>query len=392
MGFSFRQWVQRWLLGLILALILTSSLGMGHGPVWAVGSQGQVEWFVPESAAADFQKAMGPMPLSFPRDFGPHADYQTEWWYYTGNLETAAGRPFGYELTIFRRGLTPGLLPVTESESDWRSNQVYFAHFTLSDIQKQNFYPSERFSRGAAGLAGAQAEPYRIWLDDWAIAAQPSGQVQLQAQSQDISLDLSLTQTLPPILEGDRGYSQKGPEPGNASYYYSLVQQPTAGTVTVAGEVFPVSGTSWMDHEFSTSALSAGTEGWDWFSLELEDGSALMLYGLRRTDGTTAPESSGTYIAADGTPQHLNQDDFQMQILDHWTSPTSKARYPAQWAIAIPKLDIALEVTPLMPNQELNISTTYWEGAVGFTGVRSQQPIQGKGYAELTGYDRNLSF
>lgn len=371
--------LRRWLAGLFLGLWFLGS------PVWAV-EQGTVQWQEPAETPA-FKKAFSPVPLKFPQDFGPHEDYQTEWWYYTGNLETETGRPFGYELTLFRRGLTPGK---AESGSQWRSNQIYFAHFTLSDIQNQDFYPQERFSRGAVGLAGAQAEPYRLWLDDWSIEAQSPEQLQLQAQGKEVALDLTLLPTKP-VLQGDRGYSVKGPEPGNASYYYSVVQQPTTGTVTVQGESYSVSGKSWTDHEYSTSALSKGTQGWDWFSLELEDGSALMLYGLRTADNSTTPESNGTYISPEGKVLHLDREDFDIDVLKTWKSPQSQAIYPARWNIAIPKLEIEAQVTPLMNNQELAFSTTYWEGAVQLAGSRAQETIKGKGYVELTGYEQSLS-
>lgn len=374
-----QRWL-RWLIGLILGLSMIGS------PAWAM-EQGTVEWATP-AEVPEFQKATAPIKLTFPNDFGPHENYQTEWWYYTGNLETDSGRPFGYELTLFRRGLTPGL--PDQQGSAWRSNQVYFSHFTLSDIQNQDFYPVERFNRGAAGLAGAQANPYRIWLDDWSIQELAPGQVQLQAQGLEtaVNLRLSLTQ---PILQGNNGYFVKGPEPGNASYYYSIVQQPTQGTVRVQGETFAVSGSSWTDHEFATRPISEGTQGWDWFSLQLEDGSTLMLYNLRLQDGSTTLESNGTYVTPEGKVLHLNREDYQIQVLDQWTSPKSRTKYPAKWAVSIPSLDLEMQVLPMINNQELLLSTSYWEGAVGISGTQSQQPIKGNGYVELTGYDRDLN-
>lgn len=375
--------MQRWL-GWLISLVL--GLSMMGSPAWAM-EQGTVEWAAP-AEIPEFQKATAPIKLSFPKDFGPHEDYQTEWWYYTGNLETESGRPFGYELTLFRRGLTPGL--PDQQGSAWRSNQVYFSHFTISDIQNQQFYPVERFNRGAAGLVGAQAKPYRIWLDDWSVEEAQPGKLQLHAQGPDTELNLQLSLTKP-ILQGNQGYSVKGPEPGNASYYYSVVQQPTQGTVAVNGETFDVDGVSWTDHEFSTSALSKGTQGWDWFSLELEDGSALMLYGLRLQDGSTTQESNGTYVTPEGKVSHLNREDYQIEVLDRWTSPKSRAQYPSKWAITIPSIDLEMQVAPMMNNQELLLSTTYWEGAVSLSGTQSQQSLQGNGYVELTGYDHDLN-
>ncbi|WP_299488609.1 lipocalin-like domain-containing protein [Acaryochloris sp. IP29b_bin.137] len=376
--------MQRWL-GWLISFVL--GLFVMGSPAWAM-EQGTVEWAGP-AEIPEFQKATVPIKLSFPKDFGPHEDYQTEWWYYTGNLETESGRLFGYELTLFRRGLTPGL--PDQQGSAWRSNQVYFSHFTLSDIENQQFYPVERFNRGAAELAGAQANPYRIWLDDWSVEEVQPGQLQLHAQGPETALNLQVSLTTP-VLQGNKGLFVKGSELGNAAYYYSVVQQPTQGTVTVQGETLTVSGSSWTDHEFATRPLSQGTQGWDWFSLQLEDGSVLMLYGLRSHDGSDLPESSGTFINAEGKVLHLNGKDYQLQVLDRWTSPQSRTQYPSKWVISVPKLDLEMQVAPMMNNQELLLSTKYWEGAVSISGTQSQQPIWGKGYVELTGYDRELSF
>ncbi|MEZ4593060.1 MAG: lipocalin-like domain-containing protein [Chloroflexota bacterium] len=336
-----------------------------------------------------FARATEPNNIEFPRDLGAHDDYQTEWWYYTGNLDDGNGRQFGYQFTIFRRALTPEA--VEDAASDWRSNQVYLAHFTVSDVANEAFYPHERFSRGAAGLAGAQAVPYRVWLEDWSVEEMPSGEVRLLADGGDVALDLLLTQTLPPILHGDGGLSAKGPEPGNASYYYSQVRQETRGTVRIGEETIDVTGLSWKDHEYSTSALSEGAIGWDWFSMQFDNGSSLMFFQIRREDGTLEPFSSGSFIAADGTVTHLTREDWSLEVLDEWTSPTSGATYPAGWRIAIASLDLVLEGRPLMPNQELNVSTVYWEGASQFSGTLAGQPVSALGYVEMTGYFASMN-
>jgi predicted secreted hydrolase len=384
-----------------LALIFIVGLLVGsialllvHPQKVADKGSASVAWLADNNQANSdsFKRVFGPSEIVFPRDLGAHDDYQTEWWYYTGNLETATGRPFGFQLTIFRRGLTPSIQSVsTENRSDWRTNQVYFAHFTISDIGNKAFYPAERFSRGAAGLAGAQAVPYRVWLQDWSFTEIAPGQVQLAAKTDQVALDLVVKETLPPILQGDRGYSAKSSEPGNASYYYSIVRQETTGKVTVKGESFEVKGLTWKDHEYSTSSLSADDVGWDWFSLQLDNDTALMLYLLRRKDGTIESVSSGSFITADGTVQPLNNTDWQLEVLDTWKSPTSKAEYPAKWRLAIPKLALNLEGQPLMPNQELNLSTTYWEGAVNFKGTQAGKPVQARGYVEMTGYTNTLA-
>jgi predicted secreted hydrolase len=369
---------------------------VGLGWLWvqsadAVGTQ--LNWL--EAAPADtvgFEKALTPRKWQFPEDFGAHEGYQTEWWYYTGNLETSEGREFGFQLTFFRQALAPVVQTAANSEaSHWRSNQIYSAHFTVSDIAQKRFYPYERFSRGAVGLAGAAANPYQVWLEDWSAMEVAPGQVRLRAETTDVALDLIVEQTRPPVLQGDRGLSMKGLEPGNASYYYSLVQQPTTGSIMVQGQTYQVSGLSWKDHEYSTSSLSAGTVGWDWFSMQFDNGSALMLYLLRHEDGTIESTSAGTFIAPSGETTPLSWNDWQIDVLDTWKSPKSGAVYPAKWTIEIPRLGLMLQAQPLMPNQELNVATaTYWEGAVEFAGMQQGEALHGKGYVELTGYADRL--
>jgi predicted secreted hydrolase len=379
----------------IIAVLLLVAAAVAYG--WrhssgAAAGQTQAS-LIPLLAGADtagFSRATEPGAIAFPRDLGAHDDFQTEWWYYTGNLAAADGRQFGFQLTFFRRALTPpdqgAKAPAAEATSVWRTNQVYLAHFTITDVEGGAFYPTERFSRGAAGLAGAQAEPYKVWLEEWSAEEQSDGRVRLVARSDHVALELLLTETLPPILHGDGGLSPKGPEPGNASYYYSIIQQRGEGTVTVDGVGYPVTGVAWSDHEYSTSALGADAVGWDWFSVQLRDGSGLMLFQIRRQDGQIDPVSGGTFIFPDGLTRTLGSGDWQLEVLDHWTSPRSGAEYPAGWRITIPDLGLDLTGRPLLADQELNVSTTYWEGASDFEGQRAGQPIAGQGYVELTGY------
>jgi predicted secreted hydrolase len=334
-----------------------------------------------------FARATVPGAVEFPRDLGPHEDYQTEWWYYTGTLQTEDGRDFGYQFTIFRRAMQPlSEVPEVDDPSTWRDNQIYLAHFTISDIGGDAFYVAERFSRGGAELAGAQAQPYRVWLEDWSAAEVALGKVRIQADTGEVSLDLTLAETMPPVLHGDDGLSQKGPEPGNASYYYSIVQQATTGVLVIGGEIFSVEGLSWKDHEYSTSALSPGSTGWDWFSLQLDDGSALMLFQIRREDGSIEPYSGGSFINIDGTLQTLGHEEWQLDVLDTWTSPHSGGEYPARWRLRIPSIDLDLQGRPMMADQELNVSTTYWEGASEFSGTLADEPVTARGYVEMTGY------
>lgn len=326
-------------------------------------------------SGSGYARALAPRPFSFPADHGPHPDFRTEWWYYTGNLETAEGRRFGFQLTFFRSALAP---EAPARESAWATRQAWMAHFTVTDVESGKFRSFERWGRGALGLAGAQAEPFRVWLKDWVAAGDP---MHLQASEQDVAIDLTLQPGKPPVLQGDRGLSRKGLEPGNASYYYSLPRMPAAGTVRVGNERFDVTGLAWMDREWSTSSLSRDQVGWDWFSLQLADGRDLMLYRLRKKDGTADPLSSGTLIAASGESRPLKAADFAIENLGEWRSPRSGARYPARWRVRVPSAGLDLTVRPTVADQELSVSFLYWEGAVDVAGSQ-----EGRGYVELTGY------
>ncbi len=329
---------------------------------------------------AGYAKALEPRPFHFPEDHGPHPEFRTEWWYYTGNLTTREGRELGFQLTFFRSALAPTMAP---RSSEWASRQAYLAHFTITDVEGKRFHSFERWNRGALGLAGAQGSPFRVWLEDW--SAEMSGGVgqamRLRASEDGASIDLTLQPGKPPTLQGDRGLSQKNPEPGNASYYYSLTRMPAAGTIRLKGEQFNVTGLAWMDREWSTSALGTDQIGWDWFALHLSDGRDLMLYQLRRTDGSVDPSSNGTVIGLAGQTRHLNRSDFQLQVLDRWQSPRSGASYPSGWRLRIPSEQIDVKIEPLLADQELDVSFRYWEGAVKLEGSSP-----GKGYVEMTGY------
>jgi len=338
----------------------------------------------------EFARATGPAPLEFPRDFGAHPDFQTEWWYYTGNLDTPEGRHFGYQLTFFRRALLPPM-QVSPRASDWATDQAYMAHFALTDIVEGQHHNFERLARGAAGLAGAQSDPYRVWLENWSIEEVATGEYQLTARQDDLALDLRLSDLTGPVLQGEQGYSRKGSEPGNGSYYYSQPRLATKGTVSVAGKAYPVSGFSWKDHEYSTSALSPDQIGWDWFSVQLDDQHEIMVFQLRREDGSIDPFSSGTVIYPDGTTRTLEKGDFTIQVGDTWRSPTSGGIYPSKWTVNIPSEKLTLEVLPYLPDQEMNVSYNYWEGAVKVSGEHDGMPVEGDGYVELTGYAGSMS-
>jgi len=372
----------------IIAVLLGTRILLLRRDEQRVGSAGQLQPVIaPASAATGFARAEGPRPLDFPADYGPHPDFQTEWWYYTGNLATDTGRRFGYQLTFFRRALTPPM-EREERASEWATEQVYMAHFALTDVGGEQHWAFERFSRGAAGLAGAANMPYQVWLEDWRVeqVGDDPGVVQMQAAQDGLALDLRLIDRKGPILQGDRGYSQKGPDPGNASYYYSQTRLETSGGVTVGEETFQVEGWSWMDHEFSTSALASGQVGWDWFALRLEDGSDLMFFQIRKADGEIDPFSSGTLIGPEGETRRLARDDFTIEVEGTWRSPRSGASYPSRWSVSVPGADLVLAIEPYLADQELNLSYAYWEGAVWIEGERAGVSITGEGYVELTGY------
>jgi predicted secreted hydrolase len=330
-----------------------------------------------------YAKTLAPREFHFPADHGPHPEFRTEWWYYTGNLATAAGRRFGFQLTFFRSALAP---ESPKRASAWATRQAWLAHFTVSDVEGQQFHSFERWSRGAVGLAGAQAAPFRVWVKDWTAAGAPVFPMHLTAAEGDVAIDLLLQQGKPPVLQGERGLSRKSARPGDASYYDSLTRMPTAGSVRLGGERFAVTGDSWMDREWSTSSLAADQVGWDWFALQLADGSDLMLYRLRRRDGSVDPASSGTVIGPDGTSRPLGVGDFQAESSGEWRSPRGGARYPARWRVRVPGEGLDLDVRPRLADQELDVSIRYWEGAVEITGSRRGRPVRGSGYVELTGY------
>ena len=335
---------------------------------------------------AGYQRADQPRPFHFPADHGPHPEFRNEWWYVTGNLADATGRQFGYQLTLFRIALSPDQ-PVMDSA--WRTNQVYMGHFALTDVSGEKHHGFERFSRGAAGLAGAQATPFRVWLEDWELSGTEADAfpLRLRVREGDIALDLTLQAGKPVVLQGDRGWSQKSAEPGNASYYYSHTRLPTRGTVDLNGQTFTVQGSSWLGREWSTRTLGPEQSGWDWFALQLDDGRDLMFYRLRRKDGGMDSFSKGVLVDAGGQTQLLRGNAVDLQPLGEWTSPQSGDRYPAAWRLRLPGEGLDLAVTPKVANQEMRLTVRYWEGAVAVSGRAGEDEIHGQGYLEMTRYE-----
>ncbi len=346
-----------------------------------------------DPADSSFRLAQEGYRYEFPRDHGSHDSFRTEWWYYTGHLETAGGRRFGFELTFFRRAVAPE--QVETRPSRWSVDQLYLAHLAVTDVTDRRFHFRDRISRAGLGKAGADATRLRVWLDQWrAESPEQSEQHRLEAKADGVALSLTLDPAKPLVIHGERGISKKGTAAGQASHYYSFTNLTTAGNLTIGAETYRVTGTSWMDHEFGSADLGADLAGWDWFSIQLADNRELMIYRLRRADGSSDPASSGTLVFADGRTQHLPASDIQLTPLNTWTSPASKATYPHRWQVSIPSLGISLNLIPLLADQELRTTrstqVTYWEGAVVVEGTERDQAIKGQGYVELTGYAERI--
>lgn len=335
------------------------------------------------SADPGYLRAEKPRHFTFPADHGPHPGFRNQWWYFTGNLTGADGRRFGYQLTFFSTALTPH---AAKRESAWSAHDVFMAHFAVTDVSGKRFHFAERFSRAALGLAGAAGAPFGVHLEDWSarqFKVRPWG-VRLSAADRDMAIDLDLTAVKPEILNGEGGLSRKSATPGNASYYYSIPRLATDGVVRIGGERFTVTGLSWLDREWSTSALESGQVGWDWFALHLDDGRDLMIYQLRRSDGSSDPFSGGTLVGVDGVYRILKREEVQLEVARWWTSPETGVRYPARWRMRVPSAGLDLEVVPRLPDQELRTQFRYWEGAVAVKG--SGGSPDGSGYLEMTGY------
>jgi len=346
-------------------------------------------------AQSPYRLALPGYRYSFPRDNFNHPAFQTEWWYYTGNVNSTAGHQFGFELTFFREAVNRD----PAKNTAWDARDLYIAHLALSDLTGGRFYHTERINRAGPGIAGADQSSARIWNGNWQILWKDSDQ-QLQGISNEFALQLNLHSEKPPVIHGENGVSQKAPAPGRASHYISLTHLAASGSIVLHGQSFSVSGLAWMDHEFFTHQLDPAQAGWDWLSLQLDDHTELMLFRIRRRDGSIDPFSAGTYIDAQAKTTHLRQQDFNLQPLndspqDIWKSTASGATYPIHWKIAVPKLQLALDATTPLPSQELTGKTSfapnYWEGAITLSGIRGTRPIRGVGYLEMTGYDRPVA-
>jgi predicted secreted hydrolase len=349
----------------------------------------------------DFKRALPGRGFSFPQDHFSHPEFKTEWWYYSGHLQSQNQdkRSFGYQLTFFRTGLTR---ETKNQKSKWSIRDLYFAHLAITDESKKMFEYREKISRGSLGEAGAlpfkkEEKTFRIWIEDWSVEGKgPSSQNHfLKAGDKKFGIELTLAPKKNPVIHGQNGISQKAEGEGYASHYYSITRLKTEGRIFLQNKEVPVQGISWMDHEFGSTQLREYQVGWDWFSIQLDNKVELMLYQIRHKDGKIDPYSSGTIIFPDGTYQHLPKKEFQIEVLDRWKSSKSGAFYPSKWKIKIPGRQIELTLSPTVKDQELitkeSTRVTYWEGSVKMEGKYQGNPIKGMGYVEMTGYAKIFS-
>lgn len=343
--------------------------------------------------ADGFLLALPGYEFEFPRDHGAHDGYRTEWWYYTGELRTDKGHRYGFEVTFFRVGVVPpalGAAPPAGAvpQSKWALRNLALAHFAITDVDGKSFRYFEKLNRSSPFTAGAATGYLDVFNEGWRAAVAPDGSWRLVAAEGGDSLDLTLRTRKPPAIHGENGVSMKAPVEGFASHYYSMTRLEASGRVNGRA----CTGEAWMDHEFGSSALRENQRGWDWYSVQLDNDTELMLYVIRRLDGSPDVTSSGSLVTSDGSVVPIRHDQISIRPQRRWHSRRSGATYPMGWNIAVPALDIRLSAVPLLDDQELvtkgSTGVTYWEGLVGVQGSFGGVPVRGHGYVEMTGYDR----
>ncbi|MGE3667434.1 MAG: lipocalin-like domain-containing protein [Steroidobacteraceae bacterium] len=321
--------------------------------------------------------------LKFPRDHGSHPDFRTEWWYATGWLRTAQGAPLGFQITFFRSLREEA----TGNPSAFAPREILIAHAAISDPARGRLWKSERIARAGFGLAEARTGDAAIWIDDWQLV-RGRETFRIEAPAEEFALDLTLAPGEAPMLNGEAGFSRKGPTPGAASYYYSLPHLAVRGDIARGGKREAVTGEAWLDHEWSSESLEPQAAGWDWIGVNLDDGGALMAFRIRGRGGDVR-WAGGTLRAADGTLRHFSPDEIVMAPQRTWRSPRTAIAYPVEWRVRAGKLTLSL--APLMDDQESDTRATtgaiYWEGAVR---ARAGEREIGRGYLELTGYGEPL--
>jgi predicted secreted hydrolase len=341
-----------------------------------------------QSRPSMYRTALPGYAYKFPRDYFNHPEFQTEWWYYTGNLKAADGHRFGFELTFFRQAVDRD----AGIERPWDVRDLYLAHLALSDLDGGAFYHDERVNRAGPGIAGVSEADRRIWNGNWSVDWQGDNQ-QLRATNGTFQLEFTLHPEKGPVIHGENGVSQKAAGAGRASHYVSLTRLDTKGRIQLGGKNFDVAGLAWMDHEFFTHQLEADQVGWDWLSLQMEDKTELMLFRIRSKDGSVDPFSAGTFVDAKGGQIHLRAEDFTLApVGEAWKSPSTHASYAIRWKISVPKLEIEVEAETALASQEITsdsrVGPNYWEGAIRVSGRKAGGALSGTGYLEMTGYDR----
>ena len=343
--------------------------------------------------APDWKLHRQPPELEFPRDHGAHREYRTEWWYLTAELSDEEGRRYGVQLTIFRQGMESGLVEpqVNPPAPRWQLREAFAGHLALADIGSGRFRHAERVRRPQGGLAGASDKALDVWLEDWSFVLEPDGRLRARARDAEsgVECDLAFALLKPLVLHGDRGLSRKGPEDGNASAYFSWTRLSGEGALTIDGRARKVRGEAWFDHEWGSSQLGGGVVGWDWLGLRLSDRRELMVYCLRRADGSVIEQSGGTLILADGSTRALRRDEILLEARQWWQSPRSGGKYPCAWSLRVPSAGIDGRLSTQLADCELDTAGSsgviYWEGPVTLEGS-----VSGSGYAELTGYAGSL--
>jgi len=364
---------------IILTAVLAGMLAWQYRlpPQQPAGSLDAVEMIAGDPE--EFERVTGPVPVNLPADQAAHPEYQHEWWYFTGNLEDGEGRRFGFQFTLFRFALPE---QSGTGKSAWESDQVWMAHLAVSDIENERFYTRERFARGALDMAGATEETW--WLGPWAVQATDTGW-HLVADAGDFELDLQINPLKPHVLQGEAGYSRKGPEPGNASRYLSFTRLDARGMVALDGEQFDVQGMAWLDREWGSSALGPDLAGWDWFSLQFDDERELMFFQLRDNDGRPDRYSAGVKVDFHGNATVLGARDVRLTPLEWWTDEQG-VRWPVKWHLVVPEENLELDVRAVFDDQLWRGSFRYWEGAVEASGIQDGLRFEARGYLEMTGY------
>jgi predicted secreted hydrolase len=349
---------------LIVFLLFLAGLAQAAPPVFAPVKPGQA--------------------LAFPRDYGAHPDFRTEWWYVTGWLTTAAGKPLGFQLTFFRSRTEHD----PANPSAFAPHQLVIGHAALSDPALGRLVHDQRSGREGFGLAWARPGDTDIKLDDWRMLRGADGNYRVTLKSSEMTLELTLSPTQAPLLQGENGYSRKGPAAQHASYYYSLPQLKVTGIAGRAGAAGPVTGTAWFDHEWSSEALQPEASGWDWVGANLDDGAALTAFQVRNKDGGKL-WAYALVRGRDGKVTRYSPDEVVFTPQSHWKSPRTGGNYPVATTIMTGKT--RWQLAPLQPDQELDsrrsTGAVYWEGAV--TLQRDGVPA-GRGYLEMTGYVRPM--